>query len=58
MTNRDLFENFSHVRWVREIGDFLKEDDFHNIVKFSLAYTLQSIRAGENLDRFKWDDNI
>lgn len=58
MTDQDLMKNFSHVHWIKEIGEFLHEDNPHNIIKFSLAYTLQSIRAGENLDRFKWDEEI
>lgn len=56
--NEELVKNFSHVHWIKEIGEYIYEDDPNNIIKFSLAYTLQSLRAGEDIDRFKWDEKI
>lgn len=47
---------FSHVRWVKRIGDMIGEDDTRNIIIFSLSYTLQSLKAGDNFNRFKWKD--
>lgn len=47
---------FSHVRWVKKIGDMIGEDDTRNIIIFSLSYTLQSLKAGDNFNRFKWKD--
>ena len=47
-------KHFSHMHWVKEIGKHINEDNSLNIIRFALSYTLQSIRAGENLDRFKW----
>lgn len=56
--NEELVKNFSHVHWIKKIGEYIYEDDPNNIIKFSLAYTLQSLRAGEDIDRFKWDEEI
>lgn len=47
---------FSHIRWVKEIGDMIDENNTRNIIIFSLSYTLQSLRAEEDFDRFKWRD--
>ena len=47
---------FSHNRWITRIGEYTGEDDALNIIRFSLSYTLQSLRYGEDLNRFKWED--
>lgn len=47
----------SHNHWIREIRKLLKNSDEvsdEDIVKFALSYTLQSLRYGEDFDRFKW----
>lgn len=46
----------THSHWVKEIGKYTNEANFDNIIKFALSYTLQSLRAGEDINRFKWDD--
>lgn len=45
---------FSHIRWVKVIGDIIGEDNVRNIIIFSLSYTLQSLREEEDFNRFKW----
>lgn len=42
-------------RWVKEVNKYIKRDKEEDVIRFCLAYTLQSLRAGEDLDRFKWD---
>lgn len=54
MTN--INKDFSHLRWVKRIGQIIEEDDTRNIVIFALSYTLQSLRANEDFDRFKWTE--
>jgi len=49
-------ENFSHSNWIKEISKYIGEENYENIIKFSLSYTLQSLRANEDFDRFKWRD--
>ena len=49
--NEEHFE-----RWINEIDVYLHLDNPTNVLKFSLAYTLQSLRHGEDLKRFKWSD--
>ena len=44
----------SHQRWIDEIQKYRGDYTSEQIIKFSLAYTLQSLRNGENIDRFKW----
>ncbi len=44
----------SHQSWIEEIRKYRGEYTDEEIIKFSLAYTLQSLRKGENIDRFKW----
>ena len=50
-------KKFSHSHWVKEIGKYIEEDNFENIIKFSLSYTLQSLRANEDIRRFQWNDD-
>lgn len=45
----------SHNRWLKRIGKIIGDDDPRNIVLFCMAYTLQSLRSEEDLDRFRWD---
>ena len=49
-------EEFSHLRWVKRIGEIIEEDDTRNIVIFCLSYTLQSLREKEDFNRFKWKE--
>ena len=46
-----------HKYWLNEIRNYLgvcySEAE---IINLALAYTLQSIRVGEDISRFKWDD--
>lgn len=44
----------SHHRWIEEIGELIGEEDDGNIVRYALSYTLQSLRAGEDMHRFRW----
>lgn len=44
----------SHNHWIKEIKKYKKELTDEEIIKFSLSYTLQSLRANENMERFKW----
>ena len=46
----------SHQRWINEIQKYRGNYTSEQIIKFSLAYTLQSLRNGENIDRFKWEE--
>lgn len=45
----------SHNHWINEIRKYkpnLDTDEF--IIKYSLGYTLQSLRKKEDMDRFRW----
>ena len=42
-------------RWIREIQDYIDIDDEY-VVKLALGYLLQSLRNGEDINRFKWRD--
>ena len=50
-------EYIDHNNWVGEIKKYINVDDEINVVKFALSYTLQSLRAGEDINRFKWGDS-
>lgn len=54
MTN--INNDFSHIHWVKEIGEIIGKDDVRDIVIFTLSYTLQSLKAGEDVNRFKWKE--
>lgn len=43
-------------RWLNEIKKYIKNDNDIQVMKFCLSYTLQSLRAGEDFNRFKWRD--
>ena len=45
----------SHESWIKEIGKYTGEKDAGNVVRYALSYTLQSLRAGEDMHRFRWD---
>lgn len=45
---------WAHENWIREIGKYTGEKDYDLIVRFALSYTLQSLRAGEDVHRFRW----
>lgn len=62
--NRQEFEKntddaYHYDRWVKEIKKYIDNEDFEYneefIIKFCLSYTLQSLRNGEDLKRFRWD---
>ena len=44
----------SHNHWVKEIQKYKSDLTDEEVVKFALSYTLQSLRHGENMNRFKW----
>ena len=44
----------SHRHWIEEIRKYTNEKNDKNIVKYALSYTLQSLRNGENMNKFKW----
>ena len=54
------YENFSFTEAVKFLADKaninLPEGEYtdEEIIKFALSYTLQSLRKGENMNRFKW----
>lgn len=50
--NLDIEE---YKSWINQINEYVTLDDDKYIIKFALAYTLQSLRSGVDLDRFKWD---
>ena len=46
----------SHQRWINEIRNYLNNQTDEEVIKFALSYTLQSLRANENMERFKWKE--
>lgn len=48
----------SYQHWINEIRKYEKEHTDNDIIKYALSYTLQSLRANENMNRFKWYDNM
>ena len=44
----------SHHHWIKEISKYVDNRTDEEIVKFALSYTLQSLRANEDMERFKW----
>lgn len=50
---------YHYDRWIKEIKKYIDNEDFEYneefIIKFCLSYTLQSLRNGEDLKRFRWD---
>lgn len=44
----------THNNWLKQIGEHIGEDRPREIILFSMAYTLQSLRCGEDLKRFNW----
>lgn len=49
-------KNFSHNHWIKEIKKYLNNDvSDEDVIKLSLSYTLQSLRYGEDFNRFKWN---
>ena len=46
----------SHQRWIKEINKYINNQTDEQVVKFALSYTLQSLRANENMERFKWKE--
>lgn len=60
---REIFEDLmeksqykeNNDRWINEIKKYIDCENDKHIIKFCLSYTLQSLRNGENLDRFKWN---
>ena len=52
---------YHYDRWIKQIKNYVEktnegfEYNEEFIIKFCLSYTLQSLRNGENLKRFRWD---
>lgn len=44
----------THNQWIKELSKYLPNQSNKDIIKYSLAYTLQSFRNEENMGRFKW----
>ena len=59
LTNGDAYH---YDRWIKQIKKYVEKTnkDFEYneefIIKLCLSYTLQSLRNGENLKRFRWGD--
>lgn len=59
--SRQEFEKdaYHYDRWIKEIKKHIDNEDFEYneefIIKFCLSYTLQSLKNGEDLKRFRWD---
>lgn len=51
---------YHYDRWIKQIKNYVEktnegfEYNEEFIIKFCLSYTLQSLRNGENLKRFRW----
>lgn len=45
-----------HTRWLDEIKKYIGEMSYNEIILYSLAYTLQSLRNNEDMGRFKWEN--
>lgn len=56
---KDLGDAYHYSRWIKEIKNYVDNDDFEYneefIIRLCLSYTLQSLRNGEDLKRFRWD---
>ena len=49
-------KDIEHIqRWINEIKKYDNTKSDKDIMKFALAYTLQSLRNNENMNRFKWE---
>ena len=64
-TEHSVFEGKDaehYQRWINQIKKYVEEDNpdftYNNdfIIKIALSYTLQSVRNGESLKGFQWDD--
>ena len=40
-------------RWIKEIQKYLDLDEEY-VTKYAIGYLLQSLRNGEDMERFKW----
>ena len=54
MTDSDIKRLLYHSKWIDEIGYYINKTDDVDIIKFALGYTLQSLRANEDIHRFRW----
>ena len=52
---RELREFQIPMGWVREIQEYADMDE-QFIIKLALSFTLQSLRNGEDLQKFRWGD--
>ena len=54
-----LFDTDNRKRWIDSIKEYTGETDDVNVIIYSLSFTLQSLRNGENMKRYNWteDDN-
>ncbi len=46
---------WNHYSWIKEIRQYINRTD-DEVIRYSLAYTLQSLRNNENMNRFKWEE--
>ena len=46
----------THNKWVKELGNYLRNHTNKDIIKYTLSYTLQSFRYEEDMNRFKWEE--
>lgn len=52
----DIERLLCHSKWIEDIGKYIHQDDNVDIIKFALSYTLQSLKAKEDINRFKWNE--
>lgn len=45
----------SHKQWIEEIKKYLTDYSDEDIVKYSLSFTLQSLRNNIDMSMFKWE---
>ncbi len=43
-----------HNEWVDEVGKYIESEEPKDIILFCVSYTLQSLRAEEDMLRFRW----
>lgn len=51
---RDVIYLSKHHKWVEDLHSYLPNQSDESIIEYCLSYTLQSLRNGEDMDRFKW----
>ena len=48
--------SINHNEWIKIIGEYIGMENTDDILRYCMAYTLQSLRAGEDMSRFHWGD--